>query len=159
MVHDLGQQEEELKLLIRKIDSEIDHFETMKDEIRAKRASLERDVKEAGLQPVPIQIVNKEGSEENLEYEIERHILELNKTKNFISSKLNLVLKEEEFVAGLQKKYGKEVGIKKISKGDFELVFADKATAIASNELAKSKKMLSTVKQSIQSLTEDKKKN
>ncbi len=155
MPADLKQQEETLKLLIKKIDSEIVRFEKIKTEVGVKRAKLEESVNTAGLQPVPIEIAPHSGTGENLEQEIKQHILDLNKLKNFINGKLNVVIKEEELLNELQKKYGKEVGIKKIPGGEFELTFSDAETKKAFAALQKSKKMLSTVKRSVQSLTEE----
>lgn len=151
----MKQQEEELKLLMRKIDSEIASFERLNVEVGAKREKVEKAVSAAGLQPVPIEIMPHSNESHNLGQEIKQHILELNKIKNFINSRLNVVIKEEELLVKLQQKYGKDIGIKKTGAGEFELTLSDKDTAAAFTELQKSKKMLSNVRQTVQSLTEE----
>ncbi len=153
----LKQQEEELRLLIRKIDTEIVAFEKLKTEVSVKKAKIEKSVNVAGLQPVPINIAPHSGSADNLVRELEQHVLALNKVKNFINGKLKVVIKEEELLAELQKEYGKEVNIKKHPNGEFELVFSDDGTKAAFKALEKSKGMLETVKKSVQSLTEEQK--
>ncbi len=158
MAVNLVQEEEKLRVLIRKIDSEISRFEKLKNEIGSKRAKLENDVKKVGLQPVLIKILSSAKSDENIETEINKHILDLNKSKNFINTKLNVVIKEEELIEGLRKKYGKDIDVKTIAKGDFELILSDKGTALASKELAKSRKMLLTVNKSLQAIAEEEEK-
>ena len=155
MPGDLKQQEEELKLLIKKIDSEIADFEKLKTAIDVKKATLGEAVNKAGLQPVPIDVVPHSDSSRDLEEEIKQHILDLNKLKNFINGKLKVVIREEELLNELQEKYGKEVGIKKLPGGEFELTFSDKETEQAFAKLQKSKELLSTVKKSVQSLVEE----
>jgi hypothetical protein len=151
----LKQQEEELKLLIKKVDSEIAKFERLRAEIGAKKEMLEKSVIDAGLQPIPVNISPHPTESTDLEYDIRQHLLNLNKIKNFINGKLNVVIKEEELLAELEKAYGKKVGIRRLSGGEFELIFSDSKTQGAFNELQKSKKILSAVKQSIQKLTNE----
>ena len=153
---DLKQQEEELRLLIRKIDSELANFKRLKDKVGVKRAKLEKSVSKAGLQPVPVEITPHSGEDANLEQGINKHLLDLNKLKNFINGRLKVVIREEELLAKLQSEYGEEVGIKKLSGGEFELTFADGETQAAFEDLQKSKKLISIVKKSVQTLSEEK---
>ena len=152
---DLKRQEEELKLLLRKADSEIARFEKIYQGVDIRKEELNKAVKEAGLQSVPFEIGPHSDGSKNLDIEIKNHILELNKIKNFINAKLNVVIREEELLVELQKRYGKSVGVRRLPGGEFDLTFSDKETKAAFSELHKGRKVLSEVRKTLQTLTDD----
>ncbi len=152
---DLKRQEEELKLLLRKADSEIARFEKIYQGIEARKEELNKAVEGAGLQSVPFEIGPHSDGSRNLDLEIKNHILELNKIKNFINAKLNVVIREEELLLELQRKYGESVGVRRLPGGEFDLTFSDKETKAAFSELQKGRKILSEVRKTLQGLSED----
>ena len=152
---DLKRQEEGLKLLLRKTDSELARFEKIHQGVEARKEELNKAVVKAGLQSVPFDIGPHSENSKTLDLEIKTHILELNKIKNFINAKLNVVIREEELLLELQKRYGKSVGVRKLSGGEFDLTFSDKETKAAFSELQKGKKTLSAVRKTLQGLSED----
>ncbi|MDP6671284.1 MAG: hypothetical protein QGI60_05745 [archaeon] len=152
---DLKRQEEELKLLLSKADSEIARFEKIYKGVEVRKEELNKAVKGAGLQSVPFEIGPHSDGSKNLDVELKNHILELNKIKNFINAKLNVVIREEELLVELQKRYGKNVGVKRLPGGEFDLTFSDAETKAAFSELQKGRKVLSAVRKTVQSLSED----
>ena len=55
----------------------------------------------------------------------------------------------------LQKRYGKSVGVRRLPGGEFDLTFSDKETKAAFSELHKGRKVLSEVRKTLQTLTDD----
>ncbi len=145
----LEQKEEELRMFIKRIDSEIQKFTKLKENICSKKSSVETSLRKLNLEPVPIRIEPSPNSNRNLEREIEEYLLELNKMKNYINTKLKAVLKEEQLLESLKKRFGESVDIKKAKEGDFEITYYDNESEFTGNELNKSKKSLQEMKKAI----------
>lgn len=152
---DLKKEEEELKLLVKKIDSEILKIQNILEEIDTKQNNIQIAVTITGLQAAPINIFPHSDNEQNLAEELKQQILELNKSKNFLTSKLDIAIKEEELLAELKKQFGEAISLKKTRSGEFELEFKDKETQKAFDELEKSKKSLKEIKEIYQNIIEE----
>jgi len=151
---DLKQKEEALKLLLRKVDAELAEFEKLTGRVEVKRTNLEKSAHAVGMQPVPVDIGPNSGNGGNLEDELKRHVLELNKLKNFINVKLNRVIREEELLEKLKAEYGKSVGIMQLPGGEFELTFSDAATKEAFKKLQNGRKTFANVKEAVKGIVE-----
>lgn len=153
---ELKDQEERLRFLVSKVDSEIKKFQGLLDTAETLGGELDEAVRKEGLQSVPIAISPHSEESEGLAEELKQHIMDLNKLKNLINAKLNLVIKEEELIEGLQRKYGNKVSLKRISGGDFEINYADDKTDNAFNQLKNSKKLIAQLKDSVDKIVSGK---
>jgi len=149
MVKDFKEEEERLRFLITKVDSEILRFNEMKDKLDSRLASLDRELKSEGMQPVPVIFQPTAGHKDLLE-EITDHILELNKIKNLVAQKLKLVIREEELFDKLQKKHGSSVDLKHLSNGEFEIAVNDAETQQFFSQVQASKKNMAGLRKTIQ---------
>ncbi len=148
----LKEQEERLKFLLSRVDSEITKFERLLKEAQAKRAELEAAVHEQGLKVVPIAVAPHSEGSSNLEEDLQQHLLDLNKLKNLISSKLTIVIKEEELIEGLKKKYGTRVGLEKVGASEFKITYSDSDSEAAFAQINNSKKMISKLRDSVEEI-------
>ena len=152
---ELKEQEERLRFLISRIDSEILKFQKLLKSIEQKQSKLNEAIRERGLQEVPINIVPHSEEKENLREEIKQHIMDLNKLKNYINGKLEVVIKEEELIEDLKKEYGQSVSLHKLDSGEFEINYEDKETEKAHNHVKTSKKLVNQLKKSIQDIIKE----
>lgn len=149
---DLKREEEDLKILIKKIDSEILRLQSVLEEIESKQSNIQMAVTRTGLQTIPINIYPNSNDNADLVGELKQQILDLNKSKNFLNSKLDITIKEEELIAELKKQFGEAVSLKKSPEGVFEVDFKDNETEKAFSELSKSKKSLEEIKSAYQKI-------
>ncbi|MFH1586272.1 MAG: hypothetical protein ABID38_00270 [Candidatus Diapherotrites archaeon] len=149
---DLKEQEERLKFLISRIDSEIEKFKKILAEVEGKRDELDNAITKKGLQSVPINIAPHSMDKRGLYEELQQHILDLNKLKNLINSRLDVVIKEEELILGLKEKYGKSVNLEKNEGGEFEVSFKDAGTENAYSQIKNSRRLIEQLKESIKEL-------
>ena len=147
----LKDQEEKYRLIIRKIDLEIEKFQKMKKNLSEKQTNVVKAIKGTGFEEVPVRIMPHSETAEDLSNELEKHILSLNKLKNFINMKLESLMHEEELLDELKKKFGDNVSIKKIDRGEFEVNFTDPETKKAFDEIKKSKSLVEEIKNTIHS--------
>jgi len=145
----LEEQEEELRMFIKRADSEIRKFTELKENIHGKKSDVEDSLHKLNLEPVPIRIEPSPNSQRNLEREIDEHLLELSKMKNYINTKLKSVLKEEQLLDSLKKRFGESVDIKHAKQGDFEVTYYDNDSEFAGGELDKSKHSLKEMKKTV----------
>ena len=75
--------------------------------------------------------------------------------KNYLSSKLELVIKEEELLEELKKKHGDNVELLKNPAGEFEIVYTDSETDDAYNKLKASRKLVSDLKASMKDIIKE----
>ena len=149
---ELKEQEDRLRFLLSKVDAEISKFESLVKSIDLKQGQLTAQIRDAGMQSVPIRIMPHSDATQNLYDEPNQHLLELNKLKNFLSSKLNLVLKEEELFSKLNKKYGNNVEIDRNPAGEFEIRYKDEDTSAAYTQLSTSKKLIEQLRGSVKDI-------
>ena len=152
----LKEQEERLRFLLSRVDAEAEKFQKIISLLDAKENALNEEITDAGLQTVPINIAPHSATESNLYDEVRAHLMELNKMKNFLSGKLNVVIKEEELIGKLNKKYGKNVQLKKLGSGEFEIDFKDAESEKAYAQLNASKKLIAQLKESVSEITPSK---
>lgn len=146
---DLNEQENELKVLIKRIDSEIVRFRKILEQLESKRDSVKSVIHRSGLEPVPVNI--SAGYRDDLIGDIERHVLDLNKTKNFINARLEKVIHEEELLDELKTRFGDGISVKKAGDG-FEVQFSDKGAKDAASDFEKSKETLQEIRTQVQKL-------
>jgi len=152
---ELKEREERLRFLLSKIDSEIEKFKKISGLVDGKRQALSTEITKKGLSEVPLEIRPHSGEEQGLTEEITKHLLELNKMKNYLSSKLELVIKEEELLEELKKKHGDNVELLKTPAGEFEIVYTDSETDDAYNKLKASRKLVSDLKVSMKDIIKE----
>lgn len=150
----LKEREERLRFLLTKVDSEIDKFESLLGSAENLQSELDAEIRGTGLQSLPINFTPHTEGQRDLQDELKQHILSLNKLKNLINKKLKKVIREEELLEGLQKKYGDKVSLKGAGKGELELIYKDEETEKMFSRLKNSKKMISQLKESVNSLAD-----
>ena len=151
----LKESEERLRFLLSKIDSEIEKFKGISDLVYNKRQAISTEITKKGLNEVPLEIRPHSTEEPGLTEELTKHLLELNKMKNYLSSKLELVIKEEELLKELKKKHGDNVELVKNPAGEFEIIYKDSETDDAYNKLKASRKLISDLKASMKNLLKE----
>lgn len=154
MPKDFREEEERLRFLVVKIDAEITRFSELKEKLELRQEDLSNALRSEGLQPVPIIFQPSSGTKDLLD-ELTDHVLELNKMKNFVAQKLNMVIKEEELLEKLRKKHGSAVDLKHLPSGEFELVINDTDTQQVFTQVQASRKNMNSLKKTIQELTEE----
>ena len=152
MGKDFKEEEERLRFLISKVDSEILRFSEIKQKMEERQEDFNRSLRIEGMQPVPV-IFQPSSSSKDLLDELTEHILELNKLKNLVAQKLNLVIKEEELFQKIRQKHGSDVELRKLPAGDFEIVVNDAQTQQAFSQMQASRKNLAGLKKTIQELS------
>ncbi len=146
---ELKEQEERLRFLLTRVDSESAKFERVLKQVEAKRAELDKALDKQGLENVAINLLPHGEESPTLVEELRSHVLDLGKTRNLIASKLNLVVKEEELLENLQEKYGDKVKLLKLPSGEFEIDFADEDTAAAFSQMQSGKKLLQQLRETL----------
>ncbi|MCX8158108.1 MAG: hypothetical protein N3D73_00380 [Candidatus Diapherotrites archaeon] len=154
-MEDLKDKEERLRFLLSKIEDEIDRFSKMQEIIETKNRELFVEISKKGLTETPLEIAPHSDGHQSLLDEVREHILELNKVKSYLSAKLDLILKEEELIEALKKKYGNNVNLLKRADGVFEISYTDEETKNTYLKLKASKKLLSDLKSSIGDLVKE----
>lgn len=145
------EDEEKFRLLIRKIDLEILKFQKLKSTLLDKQQNVSTAVRGTGFEAIPVRMVPHSDSASDLLSEIDNHMMSLNKLKNFINMKLDSLMEEEELLDELKKKFGNNVEIKKLDRGEFEINFTDSDTKKAYEEIKKSAKLVEEIKNTIHS--------
>ncbi len=145
----LKDEEEELRMFIKKTDFEIRKFNEIKQRIDSKKTEVEQSLKNMNLEPVPIRIEPHPNAGRDLAREIDEHLLELNKLKNYINTKLKAVLREEKVLESLKKRFGESVDIKKAREGDFEVTYYDNDSEFAAGEIEQSRRSLKEMKKTV----------
>jgi len=143
---ELKDEEERLRVLLKKIDAEILRFNELLEKAKAKREEVEDTITGAGLHKIPVNVKPSSEALPDLVSELNQHLLNLNKIKNFISGKLEAVVKEEELIEQLKSNFGEKIKIKKQGSADFEVDFSDEETKRMYEKLLKSKKEMESVK-------------
>lgn len=148
----LREEEDRLRFLVSRIDSEIEKFTKMLKELEEKQLVVQNEIEGHGLQPIPVKIKPHSEETENLLVDMQNHIANLNKMKNFVSQKLNIVIKEEELVESLRDKFGEAVSIKKLPSGEFEIEYSDQDTLMLHSQIQAGKKIVEQLRKSLEEL-------
>ena len=152
---ELKEKEERLRFLLSKIDSEIGKFKEMSESLEEKKNALVKEISRKGVAEVPVEITPHSGEQESLAEEITCHLLELNKMKNYLGGKLEIILKEEELLEELKKKYGSKVSLVKGRKGEFEIMYTDAETDAVYTKLKAGKKLVLDMRESMKGLIKE----
>ncbi|MBS3062977.1 MAG: hypothetical protein J4203_03830 [Candidatus Diapherotrites archaeon] len=146
---ELKEQEERLRFLLTRVEAELAKFERLLKQVEAKQAGLGQAIAKEGLDNVEVNVSPHGEEARSLVEELRSHVLDLGKTKNLVASRLNLVVKEEELLEGLQEKYGDSVQLVKLPSGEFEVEFRDADTEQAFNQMQSGKKLLQQLRESM----------
>ncbi|MEM0360784.1 MAG: hypothetical protein QXK06_05630 [Candidatus Diapherotrites archaeon] len=149
---DLAERERQLREHLSLIDKQIARFEYLKSVLQAKMDAIREEITKHSFSPTPISLKPDPSFEGDVYTEIQKHLLELNKMKNYLSIKLKEVIQEEELLASLQGKFGKNITFEKPQHGEFEIVFSDEKIKEALDELNKGKSAIKMVRESLAEL-------
>lgn len=152
---ELKEKEERLRFLLSKIDSEIEKFKEMQASVEERKMSINRDITSKGLSEVPLEIRPHSDEQDGLGGEVNRHLMELSKMRNYLNGKLELVIKEEELLKELKKKHGNKVSLVKTDEGEFEIVYEDSETEEMYDKLKASRKLIADLKSSMKDIIKD----
>jgi len=147
----LKEQEDELRLFLQSVEGRIAKLEQMKEKFAEKRDSIREEMQAHDFAMVPVKISVAE-CDDILE-EIEKHLIELNKLKNYLSVKLKKVIEEEKMLEALKQKFGNSVEIEQADQG-FEVVYRDEEAKQALEELKKSREKTMEIKNVLRKLEE-----
>lgn len=147
----LKEQEEKLRLYLQSVENEINKFEKLKETFAQKRESIRAEMQAHDFSLAPVKIQCSET--EDLLAEIDSHLTELYKLKNYLSVKIKRVVEEEELLESLTKKFGETIGIDQKDQG-FEIIVSDKAASEAFNELKNSRNKTANLKNTIRAMGE-----
>jgi len=149
MAEELKAQEDRLRFLVSRIDSEIKKFQDMLSLLEGKQSNIQNMIKKQGLEPVPIRINPHSMSTQNLIAEMQGHLMELNKLKNYLSQRLNEVIKEEALKEKLLREFGEKIQIKKLPSGEFEIDYSDPETLNLFAQIQASKKTINQLRENL----------
>lgn len=146
---ELKAQEDRLRFLVSRIDSEVKKFQDMLSALERKQEGIQTMIKKQGLEPVPIRINPHSTSTQNLIAEMQGHVMELNKLKNYVNQKLNEVVREEGLREKLSREFGEKIQIKKLPSGEFEIDYSDPDTLNLFTQVQASKKTINQLREKL----------
>lgn len=147
---ELKDMEERLRFLLSKIDSELERFKSLKQEVEEKKKQLLGSLKDKGIEPIPIELSPSESM--SLAEDVDEHIKELQQFKNSINMKLKNVLREEELIDSLKKEYGENVEVKRDAANAFKIIYKDPSTAKIHAQVRLSKKLISSMREDLEKM-------
>jgi len=148
---DLKEQETELRLFLQSVEEQIEKFNRLKEMFAEKRDSIREAMQQHNFSLVPVKISTEQC--EDVLAEIEQHLLELNKLKNYLGVKLKQIIEEEQLLESLKKKFGDTLEIDEAEHG-FEIKYFDSEAKNAFEELQKSKEKISHIKSTLRKIEE-----
>ncbi len=146
---DLKEQETELRLFLQSVEEQIEKFNRLKEMFAEKRDSIREAMQQHNFSLVPVKISTEQC--EDVLAEIEQHLLELNKLKNYLGVKLKQIIEEEQLLESLKKKFGDTLEIDEAEHG-FEIKYFDSEAKQAFEELQKSKEKISHIKSTLRKI-------
>jgi Ca2+-binding EF-hand superfamily protein len=123
----------------------------MKEKFAEKRDSIRAEMQAHDFALVPVKISVEEC--EDVLAEIERHLIELNKLKNYLSVKLKKIIEEEKMLEALKRKFGNAIEIEQADQG-FEIRYLDEEAKQAFEELKKSREKTINIKNLLRKMEE-----
>lgn len=151
---DLKDQEKQLRQFMRTVEEQVARFEYLKNVLQVKMDSIREEITRHSFSPTPISLRPSETYEGDVYTEVQKHLLELNKMKNYLSIKLKEVIQEEELLESLKGKFGDSINFEKPKRGEFEIVFSDENIKEAFTELNQGKERIKLIKDSLNDLKE-----
>ncbi len=148
---DLKEQEEELRLFLQSVEQQIEKFQKLKERFAERRDKIREAIQNHDFALVPVKI-STEACEDILA-EIEQHLMELNKLRNYLGVKLKQVVEEERLLESLKKQFGENLAIEQLEHG-FEIRYFDSEAKQALEELQKSKEKVMHIKNSLKRMEE-----
>lgn len=151
---DLKEQEQQLRLYMKTIEEQINRFESLKKSLQEREDEIREEITKHSFSPTPISLKPSPEYDGDVYAEIQQHLLELNKLKNYISMKLKEVIQEEELLESLKSKFGKSIDFEKPKRGEFEIVYTDEQVKDAFEQLNAGKEKVKLIKDSLNEMNE-----
>lgn len=148
---DLKEQETELRLFLQRIEEQIEKFTKLKESFAEKRDHIRETMQQHDFSLVPVKISTEQC--EDVLAEIEQHLIELNKLRNYLGIKLKQIIEEERLLDSLKKKFGDTLEIEEAEHG-FEIKYFDSDAKEAFEELQKSKEKIAHIKSTLKNIEE-----
>ena len=145
----LKEQEQQLRLYMKTVDEQIQGFELVRKSLQERMDEIREEITKHSFSPTPISLKPKADFEGDVYADVQRHLLELNKLKNYISIKLKEVVKEEELLQSLKGKFGESIDFEKPKRGEFEIVYTDEKVENAFDRLKNGKEKVKLIKDSL----------
>jgi len=148
-VADLKEQEKQLRLYLGTVDGQIKQFESLKKILQEREDEIREEITKHSFSPTPISLKPHEEYDGDIYAEVQHHLLELNKLKNYISIKLKEIIHQEELLGSLRAKFGESIDFEKPKRGDFEIVYSDSQVKEASEKLSNGREKVKLIKDSL----------
>ena len=145
----LEEQEKQLRLYLRTVEGQIKRFESTKKTLQEREDEIREEITKRSFSPTPISLKPKQDYGGDVYAEVQQHLLELNKLRNYISIKLKEVVHEEELLQSLRGKFGDSIDFEKQKRGEFEIVYSDQSVRDAFDSLSNSREKVKLIKDSL----------
>ncbi len=145
----LKSQEEELRLFLQSVEEQIEKLQQLKEKLLEKRDEIKEELQKHELAVVPVRLASSEA--EDLLASVEDHLMELNKLRAYLNSKLKKVIEEEKALELLKGKFPGSIEVKQHDHS-FEIVYKSNDTENAFEFLKKSKEKISGIKDALRKM-------
>ena len=151
---DLKEKEKQLRLYLQTIEEQIRKFESIKSILQEREDEIRAEITTHSFSPTPISLKPQEHYKGDVYAEVQKHLLELNKLKNYISIKLKELIREEELLTLLKGKFGEGIDFEKPSRGEFEIVYCDQQVKDAFESLKQGREQAAMIKDYLSEMNE-----
>ncbi len=152
----LKEKEKQLRLYLKTVEDQIRKFESIKSVLQEREDEIREEITTHSFSPTPISLKPDAKYKGDVYAEIQKHLLELNKLKNYISIKLKELIKEEELLGLLKNKFGEGINFEKPSRGEFEIVYSDQQVRDAFESLKHGREQAAMIKDSLNEMSDKK---
>ena len=152
---ELKEQESKMRLYLSTVEAQIHKFEALKKTLQIREDEIREAIATHSFSPAPISLKPNNTYDGDVYADIQQHLLELNKLKNYISIKLKEIIREEELLSILKSKFGESIDFEKQSRGDFEIVYSDKHVIDAFEHLSNGKEKIKMIKDSLSEMNDE----
>ncbi len=152
---DLRKQEEQLRLYMKTVEEQAAKFESARKVLQEREDEIREEIVSRSFSPTPISLKPHSEYPGDVYLEVQNHLLDLNKLKNYISIKLKEVIKEEELLQSLKAKFGESIDFEKPKRGEFEIVFTDQQVKEVFENLKTGKEKIKLIKDSLNDLQDE----
>lgn len=153
---DLKEREKQLRLYLKNVESQIKQFESTKKMLQELEDEIRGEITKHSISPTPINLKPSDSYDGDVYGDIQHHLLELNKLRNYISMKLKEVVQEEELLESLQSRFGEKIDFEKPKRGEFEIVYSDQRVKDAFDKLKAGQEKVKLIKDSLSEMRSQK---
>jgi len=154
-VANLGKQEKKLRLYMKTVEGQIAKFESARRVLQESEDEIREEIVNKSFSPTPISLKPHDDYPGDVYQEVQNHLLDLNKLKNYISIKLKEVIKEEELLQSLKAKFGENIDFEKPKRGEFEIVYSDQNVKDAFDNLKNGREKIRLIKESLNEMSSE----